>query len=250
MSKKVFSDVRYENKMKVEEVARKPNGLVRTTVGRVLFNDILSPRMAYYDLSLSSKHLARIIADTYEQLGRRETIELLDRMKELGFRESTRSGLSFATDDLRTPASKEKILAETDGKVEWYLKQYDRGNITERERHNNVVNLWTDATKQITELMMGDLRDDRRKDDHEDHPHREPEGPNRNGRTHRVQDRRHIPPANTGAAGVEQADGQEDAQGAKRDDERWQPQPGDQEPVDKAAGDPERDTDQQGQRSG
>src|SRR6202022_1989774 len=115
------------------------------------FNDILHPKMAYYDLSLSSKHLARIIADCYEQLGRRETIELLDRMKELGFRESTRSGLSFATDDLKTPVAKEKILAETEGKVEQFMKQYNRGNITERERHNNVVDLWTNATKSITE---------------------------------------------------------------------------------------------------
>jgi DNA-directed RNA polymerase subunit beta' len=165
MSKKVISEVRYDTKMRVEEVARKSNALVRTTVGRVLFNDILSPKMAFYDLALSSKHLARIIADCYEQLGRRETIELLDRMKELGFRESTRSGLSFATDDLRTPVSKERILVEAEGRAEHFQKQYDRGNITERERHNNVVDLWTDATKRITEQMMQDLRDDRRKDD-------------------------------------------------------------------------------------
>jgi DNA-directed RNA polymerase subunit beta' len=166
IGKKVISETRTpDGKVKVEEIQRNPNGLVRTTVGRALFNDILHPKMAYYDVSLSSKQLARIIADCYEQLGRRETIELLDRMKELGFRESTRSGLSFATDDLKTPVAKEKILAETEGKVEGYMKQYNRGNITERERHNNVVDLWTDATKRITELLMIDLRDDRRKDE-------------------------------------------------------------------------------------
>ena len=58
--------------------------------------------------------LQRIIADCYELLGRRETIELLDRMKDLGFRESTRSGLSFATDDLKTPLNKEKVLLHTE----------------------------------------------------------------------------------------------------------------------------------------
>ena len=61
-----------------------PNGLVRTTVGRVIFNDILHPKMAFYDLPLARKYLSRIIADCYQLLGRRETIELLDRMKEIG----------------------------------------------------------------------------------------------------------------------------------------------------------------------
>src|SRR5262249_21386411 len=71
--KKVVSEVRYEkDKVKVEEIQRNPNLLVQTTVGRVLFNDILKPQMAYYDLPLTSKHLSRIIADCYQQLGRRE----------------------------------------------------------------------------------------------------------------------------------------------------------------------------------
>ena len=125
IEKKVISEVRYEqNRLKDEEVPRKPNGLVSTTVGRVLFNDILKPQMAFYDLSLSSKKLARIIADCYQQLGRRETIELLDRMKEAGFRESTRSGLSFSTDDLRTPLNKEQIIHTAEKEVEKIQKQF------------------------------------------------------------------------------------------------------------------------------
>src|SRR5262249_1062663 len=100
IDKKFISEVKVEkDKTVVDEMQRKTNGLVKTTVGRVIFNDILNPRMAFYDLPLSSKHLSRIIADCYQLLGRRETINLLDRMKETGFRESTRSGLSFATDD-------------------------------------------------------------------------------------------------------------------------------------------------------
>src|SRR5207237_793858 len=119
------------------------NGIVRTTVGRVIFNDILNSKMSYYDLALSSKHLSRIIADCYQQLGRRETIALLDRMKEIGFRESTRSGLSFATDDLRTPANKEVVLKKAEKEVEKVLRQYERGIITDRERYNKVIDEWT-----------------------------------------------------------------------------------------------------------
>ncbi|MGH7223531.1 MAG: DNA-directed RNA polymerase subunit beta', partial [Gemmataceae bacterium] len=166
IEKKVIGEIKAEKaKTRVDDIPRKPSGLVLTTVGRVVFNDILNAKMAFYDLALSSKQLARIIADCYQLLGRRETIDLLDRMKELGFRESTRSGLSFATDDLRTPANKDKILAETEKEVDRYRKQYDRGNITEVERYNTVIDLWTHARDRITEQMMEDLRTDKRKDE-------------------------------------------------------------------------------------
>ncbi|HEV3257243.1 MAG TPA: DNA-directed RNA polymerase subunit beta' [Gemmataceae bacterium] len=159
--KRVITEVRAEkDKVRIEEVARHPNMLVGTTVGRVLFNDILKPEMAYYDLSLSGKHLSRIIADCYQQLGRRETIDLLDRMKEIGFRESTRSGLSFATDDLKTPANKEQVIKETEKEVEKIQKQYHRGIITEGERYNKVIDLWTHARDEITKQMMHDLAHD------------------------------------------------------------------------------------------
>jgi DNA-directed RNA polymerase subunit beta' len=156
MSKKVRSEVNG----KIEEVPRAPNGLVQTTVGRVLFNDILRPEMAFYDLALGSKYLARIIADCYQNMGRRETIDLLDRMKELGFRESTRSGLSFATDDLRTPHNKDAVIKQTEKDVEQIQKLYQRGVITEGERYNKVIDAWTHARDQITQQMMNDLRND------------------------------------------------------------------------------------------
>jgi DNA-directed RNA polymerase subunit beta' len=161
IDKKVIGELRSEkDKVRVDEVGRNPNGLVHTTVGRVLFNDILNQQMAYYDLPLSGKYLSRIIADCYQLLGRRETIELLDRMKELGFRESTRSGLSFATDDLRTPQSKEQIIREIEKEVEKVQKQYQRGIITEGERYNKVIDLWTHARDEITKQMMHDLAHD------------------------------------------------------------------------------------------
>ncbi len=161
IEKRFVTEVRYEQgRVKAEEVQRKANGLVSTTVGRVIFNDILDPRMAFYDLALSNKYLARIIADCYQQLGRRATIELLDKMKEIGFRESTRSGLSFSTDDLRTPGNKETVLGSTEKEVEKIQKQYQRGIITELERYNQVIDKWTHARDQITKQMMHELQHD------------------------------------------------------------------------------------------
>jgi DNA-directed RNA polymerase subunit beta' len=163
--KKVISDVKDEKgAARAEELPRKPNGLVRTTVGRVIFNDILHPKMAFYDLALGSKYLSRIIADCYQLLGRRETIALLDRMKETGFRESTRSGLSFAASDLRTPENKEGVLKEKDKEVEKVRRQFEKGIITNEERYNKVLDHWMDARDQITKKMMTDLQNDRRTD--------------------------------------------------------------------------------------
>jgi DNA-directed RNA polymerase subunit beta' len=165
IDKKVIGEVKDEKgNPRAEELPRKPNGLVRTTVGRVIFNDILHPKMAFYDLPLGSKYLSRIIADCYQVLGRRETIALLDRMKEIGFRQATRSGLSFAASDLRTPDNKEQVLKDKDKEVEKVRKNFDRGIITEIERYNKVIDLWMEARDQITKKMMTDLANDRRPD--------------------------------------------------------------------------------------
>jgi DNA-directed RNA polymerase subunit beta' len=164
IDKKFITEIRTEKGGVVEELPRKANGLVVTTVGRVVFNDILHPKMAFYDLPLASKHLSRIIADCYQLLGRKETIDLLDRMKDTGFRESTRSGLSFAASDLRTPSNKEGVLKEKEKEVEKLRKQFERGFITEAERYNKVIEKWGEAREEITSTLMKALSHDRRKD--------------------------------------------------------------------------------------
>ena len=83
-------------------------------------------------------------------------------MKDLGFRESTRSGLSFATDDLKTPISKDAIIAEAEKEVAKQNRFYQRGIITDQERYNKVLDAWTHARERITSEMMEALRTDSR----------------------------------------------------------------------------------------
>ena len=167
VGKMVISEVKNERGATVaEELPLKANGIVRTTVGRVIFNDILNPKMAFYDLALSSKYLSKIIADCYQLLGRKETITLLDEMKGIGFRESTKSGLSFAASDLRTPENKDAVLKEKDKEVEKLRKQYERGIITEQERYNRTIDHWNAAREVITKQLMTDLANDRRADEY------------------------------------------------------------------------------------
>ena len=136
--------------------------VVDTTCGRIMFNSILAEGMDFYNMPLRSSELSMVISDCYQALGRRATIDLLDDMNRLGFRESTRSGLSFATDDLVTPDSKSKIIGEAEKTVLKYKKLYDRGVITDVERYNQVLDAWTHARERITGEMMtameGDIR--------------------------------------------------------------------------------------------
>lgn len=138
----------------------KPGGIVETSVGRVMFNDMLPAKMAFYNYGMKSKDLANVISDCYLELGRRQTIQLLDRMKELGFRESTRSGLSFATSDLKTPPNKEKVIGDAEANVLKRQKLYERGVITSQERYNQVLDTWTHAREQITAAMMEEFKHD------------------------------------------------------------------------------------------
>jgi DNA-directed RNA polymerase subunit beta' len=142
----------------------KPGGLITTTVGRVMFNDILHPQMAYYNSTMKSKDLANVISDCYLLLGRRSTIELLDLMKDLGFRQATASGMSFATSDLKTAPNKDRVIFDAEAEVLKQQKLYDRGIITNQERYNKVLDTWTHARELITKSMMHELEHDVREE--------------------------------------------------------------------------------------
>ncbi|MEZ6033773.1 MAG: DNA-directed RNA polymerase subunit beta' [Planctomycetaceae bacterium] len=138
----------------------RPGGLVETSPGRVMFNDILPKKMSYYNQTLGSKDLARVISDCYQELGRRETIDLLDRMKTCGFRASTESGLSFGVSDLKTAPNKHEVISKSEKDVLKQQKLFERGVITNQERYNKVLDIWTHAREEITKSMMEQLKDD------------------------------------------------------------------------------------------
>src|SRR5438128_5300811 len=139
----------------------KPGAIIQTTYGRILFNQILPRGMDFYNKGMKSGDLASCISDCYQLLGRSKTINLLDDMMQIGFREATHSGLSFATDDLITPGTKVKHIAEAEKQVMRFKKLYERGVITEKERYNQVLDTWTHAREAIT----GEMREAMRTDD-------------------------------------------------------------------------------------
>ncbi len=134
--------------------------VIETSPGRVRFNEMLPQGMDFYNRAMRAGDLAGAISDCYQRLGRRATINLLDDMMQFGFRESTRSGLSFATDDLVTPETKTKFIKEAEKEVMKHKKAYDRGLMTGKERYNLVLDAWTHAREAITTDMMAAMEND------------------------------------------------------------------------------------------
>jgi DNA-directed RNA polymerase subunit beta' len=138
------------------------NGRLITTVGRILFADSLENGMPFYNCSLGKKGCARVIDDVYLYCGRPSTIDLLDRMKEVGFKQSTLAGLSFGITDLRIPKEKTALLDEAQKKVDRVEKNYDRGIITQRERYNQLLDIWSHCREQVQKKLIETLKTDRR----------------------------------------------------------------------------------------
>ncbi len=138
--------------------------MVETSAGRCIFNDILPEGMPFYNTTMSQRKLSRVISDCFEYAGSAQTVDLLDRIKDLGFKFATLAGLSFGITDLKIPPRKAEIIEETEKKVGKILKNYNDGVLTEGERYNQVIDAWTNARVAVTNEMMRGLKDDKKED--------------------------------------------------------------------------------------
>ena len=145
----------------VTEDGTEPNSAkITTTVGRCIFNDILPEGMPFYNYPLGQGGVSRVVSDCHQALGRAATIDLLDRIKDIGFRWSTRAGLSIAITDLSVPAEKPQIIAQAQKQVDRIEQGFRRGVITEGERHNQILDVWVRAREEVTAAMMEQLKND------------------------------------------------------------------------------------------
>jgi DNA-directed RNA polymerase subunit beta' len=142
-----------------------PNRRIVTTAGRCLFADVLSPGMPFYNCALGKKGCARVVDDCYKASGRAATIDLLDRLKEMGFKQGTLAGLSFGVTDLRIPERKQALLDESQKKADRIEKSYDRGILTARERYNQLLDIWTHCREEVQKELVKTLKSDRRDED-------------------------------------------------------------------------------------
>jgi DNA-directed RNA polymerase subunit beta' len=122
---------------------------VETTVGRILFNDVLPEKLRFKNYPMKKDNLKAVIAECFKHYGREATAALADEIKRLGFNYATRVGASIAISDVLVPPEREEILRVADEKVQQLEEDYRDGLITDMERYKQVVQIWSDASEQI-----------------------------------------------------------------------------------------------------
>jgi DNA-directed RNA polymerase subunit beta' len=133
---------------------------IRTTVGRVIFNEVVPQVYGYVNQVLGKKSLRNIIGDLFTTCGNAVTAIFLDDIKHMGYRQAFRGGLSFNLGDVLIPPQKEELISKANEEVEEVLGQYAMGLITNNERYNHVIDIWTNTNNRLTETLMRQLKAD------------------------------------------------------------------------------------------
>ena len=162
---KIFKDIdeatlAYDTKnvhLQAKIKVRHNGELMETTVGRLIFNTVIPSVVGYVNEVAGKKTLGNIVATTYRLGGYAETAALLDGIKALGFKFSTRAGITVGLADIQVPKEKTVILKDADGMVAKTEQQFRRGLITDEERYNLVIDTWTKATDKVTKALMDTL---------------------------------------------------------------------------------------------
>ncbi|MBF0618844.1 MAG: DNA-directed RNA polymerase subunit beta', partial [Candidatus Omnitrophica bacterium] len=128
--------------------------VIETTVGRVLLNEYLPPGLGFVNVVLDKKRIGAVIASCFKKMGQHETVQLLDRLKALGFRSATEAGISIAMSDLTIPKEKATVLTNAKLEVKKVEDQYHKGIITGRERYNKIIDIWTHTTETISDMVF------------------------------------------------------------------------------------------------
>ena len=144
----------------------KKSKFVKTTVGRLIYNEGIPQDLGFVDRSnpenafepelnftVMKKNLGKIIAKCINKHGLSKTAELLDYIKATGYKYSTTAGITVSVDDVKVPPAKKQILADAQAQVDNVTKQYRRGLITDAERYNSVIKIWEEATDKVTDAM-------------------------------------------------------------------------------------------------
>jgi DNA-directed RNA polymerase subunit beta' len=136
------------------------NALINTTLGRVYFNSVLPEDFPYIQAKVRKNEMKKIISEVIERYNKAELREFLDAMKNVGFKYGAKAGLSVAMTDVKTPPNKNQILEKYESEAEKVEKLFDDDVITENERKQKIIEIWTEATDQVQYAMSAELESD------------------------------------------------------------------------------------------
>ncbi len=135
--------------------------IIETTVGRVLFNEVVPQEVGYINEILTKKSLREIISNVLKKTGTAQTAKFLDSIKDLGFQMAFKGGLSFNLDDVIVPQEKEELMTEGYEQVDEVMNNYNMGFITNNERYNQIIDIWTHTNAKLTQTLMKRLSTDK-----------------------------------------------------------------------------------------
>jgi DNA-directed RNA polymerase subunit beta' len=135
--------------------------LIETTIGRVLFNEYVPSEMNFIDQLLTKKALRNIIGDVLNKCGVAKTVHFLDAIKNIGFEMAFKGGLSFNLGDVLVPVEKEELILSANKKVDEIKSNYQMGFITNNERYNQVIDVWTTTNARLTDIVMRNISSDK-----------------------------------------------------------------------------------------
>ncbi|MFO7896363.1 MAG: DNA-directed RNA polymerase subunit beta' [Candidatus Cloacimonadales bacterium] len=134
--------------------------MITTTVGRVIFNQILPQEIPFQNDTFTKRKLNDIAMTCYETVGQYRTAAFLDDLKDLGFKYATKAGITFSSSDVISPKSKDKTIKKTEREVAKIITSFMNGEITETERANRVIDKWKLTTEKVTNVLMKELETD------------------------------------------------------------------------------------------
>ena len=145
----------------IVDVRHNGKWIKKTTVGRIIFNSILPDDVEYVNDIINKKKLTKVVNNAYLISGNYQTVLFLDRLKDLGFGMATHSGASIAISDVLIPDEKNAILSSAQQEVDEIKRKFDRHILTDGERYNKVIDVWTHTANQMAMTMMNTLKEDR-----------------------------------------------------------------------------------------
>ena len=143
------------------QVRMAPGKMKETTVGRVLFNEVVPEEVGFINEVLTKRNLRPIIARVLKASGFKKAARFLDDIKQLGFEQATTAGLTFSLADIIVPDMKEKIISDAQEEVDRVRGNYEMGFMFESERYNQVIDIWTKTNNRVSETLFETLRSDK-----------------------------------------------------------------------------------------
>ncbi len=145
----------------IKEGEKEVQKTIKTTVGKVLFNEYVPEELGYINETLTKKSLREIIGNVYKIAGNKKCAKFLNDIKNIGFDMAFQGGLSFNIDDVIIPAEKTELVNEGYEQVEEIMNNYNMGLITNNERYNQILDIWTHVNTKLTNILMNQLIKDK-----------------------------------------------------------------------------------------